>query len=44
LADNFTLSFHDHAARLHDPFKGKPVIQIEIAARLPWVIKAQEMD
>ncbi len=44
LTEDFEVSFHDDAVCLQEPFKGRPVVQIEISTRIPWVIREPEMD
>ena len=44
LTENFEVYFNDHAVCIHELFKGKSVVQIEIVTRIPWVIREQEMD
>jgi len=42
LGDEIEFGFTRHLALLRDPFRLHPVIQLEFATRVPWVIRAPE--
>lgn len=42
LSETLSVGFHTDLALVREPFKGLPLVQLEIAAELPWVIAAEE--
>jgi hypothetical protein len=42
LSSTLSVGFHTDAAQIRPPFKGLPLVQLEISAELPWVIDAEE--
>lgn len=42
LSDRVGIRLTDASPLAHHPFAGKPLVRVEIAARLPWAIEAPE--
>jgi len=42
LSETLSVGFHTDVALVREPFAGLPLVQLEIAAELPWVIPADE--
>jgi len=43
LTDSFSLGFSGtHAALVRRPFKGKPIVQVEFEAMVPWILEKPE--
>ncbi len=44
LTDKFRMGFTTHLTRTAKPFRGKPVLQLEFAVDVPWVIPKRMPD
>lgn len=44
LGDKFRMGFTNHLTRTPRPFRGKPVLQLEFAVEVPWVIPKRMPD
>jgi len=44
LGDKFRMGFTKHLTRTPKPFRGKPVVQLEFAVEVPWVIPKRMPD
>ena len=44
LTEKFRMGFTTHLTRTLKPFRGKPVVQLEFAAEVPWIIPKRMPD
>lgn len=42
VTEDFSLGFRSRAELLRKPFEGKPIVQVEFTANVPWVISSPE--
>jgi hypothetical protein len=42
VTDDFSLGFRSCAELLRKPFEGKPIVQVEFTANVPWIISGPE--
>lgn len=42
VTDRFSIGFTSRLALVHQPFQGKPLVQLEFATQVPWVISDAE--
>jgi hypothetical protein len=42
VTEDFSLGFTSRVELLKKPFEGKPIVQVEFTANLPWLVSAPE--